>query len=153
MVVPRRIIRRLSFGTNQNRLTMGFCVASDCSGAATEVLPSQRTLVIDCGTEPTCPRSSHSFCDRWVTLGLDRDLDDAFPAIAKKTVSFGDLLQRKCVRQERCQVETPVAHQLHEPSHPLFPTWAQCRDDLVIAKSGGKGLQRDGEFSRVNAQT
>src|SRR5262249_31792566 len=84
--------------------------------------------------------------------GSDSHLDYAFPPFTKQLVGSHDMIECETVCQKRPQIEAAVAHQLHQPTHPLLAARAKRGDDLVIAKARGKRFERDGQFSRIHAE-
>lgn len=73
-------------------------------------------------------------------LRFDRHLDRTLSPLAKDFVRLSDIVQRKRVSEEGCQVEPPVPDELHKSAHALFASRTKCRDDLVVSKTGCKWL-------------
>src|SRR5919107_5168690 len=56
------------------------------------------------------------------------------------------------MRDERGEVDAAVAHELHEPSHPLLPAWAERGHDLLVADAVDVGLDGYLELSPVDPE-
>lgn len=73
-----------------------------------------------------------------VLLRFDRHFQHTVPAFAEEFVRFNDLFQCEGVRQQRREIDSTVANNLHQPAHAFLTTRAECSNYSMIADAGGK---------------
>jgi hypothetical protein len=54
----------------------------------------------------------------------NRNLENSVTLVHEEFVSFFNLVERKTMGYERSQICAARSQDIHQPSHPLLPTWA-----------------------------
>ena len=67
---------------------------------------------------------------------IERHFQHTIALMAEELERLLDVIERKLMRDERRQVDTPRFGHRHQPAHALLPARAECRDDLLIPEAG-----------------
>lgn len=54
--------------------------------------------------------------------------------------------------QQRSEVQAAVTNEFHEAAHALLSTWAESRDDFMVAEACGERFEWNGKFAGIDAK-
>jgi phenylalanine ammonia-lyase len=64
-----------------------------------------------------------------------------------------NVIQIERVRQQQLEINSTCFDQTHQPTHPLFPTRTERRDNRLIGQPGAKGIAWNAQMPGINTDT